>query len=149
MKKILLLSLVWLSPQIFAADIDLQCKRQGYEVHFQFIELRDSATPNRGHAKFQEVLFDNSGKIRYLGVPLSRETKWLDTSILIWGSLNGTYGTIDRGTLELAAGYDPFDRLKYDCEVIDNLEAKLKRWREEKEAKEKAEKEAKKAKNVI
>ena len=149
MKKILLLSLALLSTKVFAADIDLQCKRRGYDVVFEFIELRDSDIPY-GYAEFYSVLFDNAGNVDWFLETGRRDTEWLDTEIIIWDSLGrSVIATIDRGTLEYAFGSNPFDRLKYDCEVIDNLEAKVKRWREEKEAKEKAEKEAKKAKNVI
>ena len=149
MKKILLLALAVLSPQVFAADIDLQCNESGSSGRYpEFIQLKEPYGDS-GSAILFDVSFDKNGNaISYFEWSFPRRAFWYDTYIRLEYDYE-TIGLIDRETLEYTKGSYPFKTTKYDCEIVDNLDAKFKRWKKEVDDAKKARTEAKKAKNVI
>jgi len=154
MKKILLLSLAVLSPQVFAESIELQCRNYGSEGRFTQFLIIDKDIDEDGYNKFLSrhyAYFDKDGKARSFSQWASvYNASWGDKYILVKGSGNITNGYIDRETLE----YDDrsnslIGRRTYECEITNNLKAKFKRWEKEAKAHKKAENAAQKAKNKI
>lgn len=146
MKKILLASLVLLSPQIFAEDVILQCKESGSERFTKLLKIgnpfADIYTANYYEGKINMFFKDYYGRL---------SSSWADTKIFIsYGSSHKSYGVIDRQTLEYLDGKEPRygepdTRKKYACEVNNYLDEVKKQL----DAEAKARREAEKAKNVI
>lgn len=147
MKKTLLLALAVLSPQVFAADVDLECKEIGMGLEYKFIRLKDPVD-DIGSAYFFSVFFDENGNFSsYTDRSYHRRAHWRDTEILIEVDFS-LLGSIDRQTLKFKGLY-PYPTTEYDCEIADNHDEKRQRWKKEADDAKKARSEAKKAKNVI
>ena len=151
MKKILLLSLVLLSPQVLADFVELECKYLSDSKNFFRIEKDRGGYDFKPSVMRYSVLFLENGKAWSVSERALRAI-WEDANIHITGGLIYESASIDRETLRYSEGrgrYPHSSKFEFDCEITNNVEGKVRQWKRQAEQYEKAKKAAKKAKNVI
>ena len=152
MKKILLICLVLLSPQVFAQWVDLQCQEKDSLLGFNtFLRIHKDQGHGLDHPMQRyTVYFAANGKADSISRHYAIYADWRTSTILVKDRDREVNGYISRQDLTFKDESNPRSgTLRYECEIANNLGARLNRWRKEVEAQRKAEEEAQKAKNVI
>ena len=140
--------LTLLSQQASAESVELACASKG-DPFLTLLQIERGGAIKNDVMK-TSVLFDKETNEAILVYENAFYAYWNDHNISIKHQFSKHQGFVDRETLEFSYYTNPpFGESKHDCEISDNLEAKIERWKRQAARYDEAQRKAQRAKNKI